>query len=74
VLGPGRVSQRRACLVLGQCRSTRRRPAHVKGDETALVGRMVELAVTYGRYGYRRVTALLRSEGFGVNHKRVERL
>ena len=35
---------------------------------------MVELATEYGRYGYRRVTALLRAEGFAVNHKRVERL
>jgi len=35
---------------------------------------MVELASEYGRYGYRRVTALLRAEGFPVNHKRVERL
>jgi len=35
---------------------------------------MVELASEYGRYGYRRVTALLRGEGFVVNHKRVERL
>jgi putative transposase len=35
---------------------------------------MVELATRYGRYGYRRVAALLRAEGFAVNHKRVERL
>lgn len=35
---------------------------------------MVELATQYGRYGYRRVAALLRAEGFAVNHKRVERL
>jgi len=35
---------------------------------------MVELASEYGRYGYRRVTALLRADGFTVNHKRVERL
>ena len=35
---------------------------------------MVALAVEYGRYGYRRVTALLRAEGFKVNHKRIERL
>lgn len=34
----------------------------------------MELATQYGRYGYRRVTALLREEGFRVNHKRVERL
>ena len=36
--------------------------------------RMVELASEYGRYGYRRVTAMLRGEGWIVNHKRVERL
>jgi transposase InsO family protein len=35
---------------------------------------MVELATQYGRYGYRMVAALLREEGFAVNHKRVERL
>lgn len=35
---------------------------------------MVELAVAYGRYGYRRVAVLLRWEGWRVNHKRVERL
>jgi putative transposase len=35
---------------------------------------MVELATMYGRYGYRRLMALQRSEGFAVNHKRVERL
>ena len=69
VLGPDRVSQRRACKVLGQCRSTQRRPPAVPDDEPRLVARMVELAVEYGRYGYRRVTALLRAEGFAVNHK-----
>ena len=35
---------------------------------------IVELASRYGRYGYRRVTALLRMEGWDVNHKRVERI
>ena len=35
---------------------------------------MVALATRFGRYGYRRVTALLREEGWRVNHKRVERL
>ena len=46
----------------------------VADDEERLVARMVELATEYGRYGYRRITALLRQEGWGVNHKRVERL
>jgi transposase InsO family protein len=35
---------------------------------------VVKLASRYGRYGYRRVTALLRAEGWPVNHKRVERI
>lgn len=74
MLGPDRVSQRRACRVLGQPRSTQRRAPHVPDDEPRLVARMVELACEYGRYGYRRVTALLRAEGFAANHKRVERL
>jgi transposase InsO family protein len=59
---------------LGQPRSTQRRAAHIPDDEPGLVLRMVELATRYGRYGYRRVAALLRAEGFAVNHKRVERL
>ncbi len=74
VLGPGRVSQRRACRVLGQPRSTQRRTPAVPDDEPRLVARMTELACQYGRYGYRRITALLGSEGWHVNAKRVERL
>jgi transposase InsO family protein len=74
VLGPDRISQRRACQVLGQCRATQRRAPRVPDDEQRLVERMVGLACEYGRYGYRRVAALLRAEAFAVNHKRVERL
>jgi putative transposase len=73
-LGRERVSRRRACRVLGQSRATQRRVAHVPGDEPRLVRRMTELACEYGRYGYRRVAAMLRAEGFAVNHKRVGRL
>lgn len=43
-------------------------------DEERLVARIVDLASRYGRYGYRRITALLWQEGWKVNHKRVERL
>jgi len=46
----------------------------VPADEPPLVKRIIELASDYGRYGYRRVTALLRGEGWLVNHKRVQRL
>ena len=73
-LGRERVSERHACRVLGQPRSVQRRSRYVPSDEPMLVRRMVALATQYGRYGYRRVTALLRAEGFRANHKRVERL
>ena len=43
-------------------------------DEVLLTDRIIELAMDYGRYGYRRITALLQMEGWKVNHKRVERI
>jgi transposase InsO family protein len=60
--------------VIGQARSTQRRRLAIRTDEEALTGRLIELASTYGRYGYRRITVLLRREGWRVNHKRVERI
>ena len=73
-VGAEQVSERRACRVIGQSRSTQRRVEQTPSDEEQLVKRMVELASEYGRYGYRRIGALLRQEGFLVNHKRVARL
>ncbi len=73
-LGHKAVSERRACRVLGQVRSTQRRSRCPPADEPRLLRRMVGLATQYGRYGYRRITVMLREEGFRVNHKRVERL
>ena len=55
-------------------RSTQRRERQIPDDEARLVARMVELATQYGRYGSRRVTAILHGEGWKVNPKRVERL
>jgi putative transposase len=60
--------------VLGQARSTQRHGAAVADDEALLTARITELAQAYGRYGYRRITALLRAEGWRVNHKRVQRI
>jgi putative transposase len=69
-----RVSERRACRVVGQHRSTERYVA-VAGDfELQLVARMNALAAKHPRYGYRMVWALLRGEGFAINRKRIERL
>ena len=69
-----RVSERRACRVIGHARSTHRYQVVVPADEPRLGDRMIELATRYGRYGYRRITGLLREEGWPVNHKRVERV
>jgi transposase InsO family protein len=69
-----KVSERRACAALGQHRSTQRKPARDRDDEAALTADIIELAKTYGRYGYRRITALLRSAGWAVNAKRVQRI
>ena len=68
------VTERRACRVLGQSRATQRRVLRIAADEPSLVRRIVELATEYGRYGYRRITALLRREGWRVNTKRVARI
>ena len=73
-IGRAKVSERRVCRVLGQSRSTQLRKPHVPDDEPRLVRDMIRLAAQYGRYGYRRITDLLRREGWQVNHKRVERL
>lgn len=57
-----------------QPRATQRYLPIVRDDELPLTQRIIELACMYGRYGYRRITALLRREGRRVNHKRVERI
>jgi putative transposase len=54
--------------------STQRTVRVVRSDETALTEAVVSLAAEYGRYGYRRITALLRAKGWRVNAKRVERI
>ena len=69
------MSQRRACQVLGQPRSTQRYQAkdHTE-EEKKLVTLMHELVRKHPRYGYRFITAKLRQEGWKVNFKRVYRL
>lgn len=57
-----------------QPRSTQRREKNKKEDEEALTEEIIKLAKDYGRYGYRRITALLNNNGWKVNHKRVERI
>ena len=68
------VSERRACKVLKQSRSTQRYEVREADDEFILTQAITDLASEYGRYGYRRITALLRNDGWKVNHKRVQRI
>ena len=68
------VTERRARRALGQHRSTQRKVPTRPDDEAALTADIVALAVQYGRYGYRRIAALLRAAGWIVNLKRVERI
>ena len=80
---PNAVSLRqvlRTCSVIGQPRCTQRYQKRLLDDEEQLRERIVYLASRFGRYGYRRVTALLRAEGWlgpmlciGY-HKRVARI
>lgn len=62
------MPERLACRVLGQHRSTQRKRPTTPDDEAALTADIIELARQYGRYGYRRVTALLWTAGWSVNH------
>ena len=59
---------------MGQPRSTQRYRPLIPEADAALRAAIVRLATRFGRYGYRRITALLRAEGWRVNHKRVERI
>ena len=68
------MSQRRACRTLDLWRSSLRYRPLQSEDEERLRNDIVRLATNYGRFGYPRITALLRREGWRVNHKRVWRI
>jgi len=68
------VSERRACKVMGQCRTSQRYEAKIKDDEQAIIKQMHTLVREQPRHGYRMVCGKLRQEGFRLNHKRVYRL
>lgn len=68
------ASERRACRVLNQPRSSQRRKAKPREDEPALVKRTLELVRKRPRFGYRRIAALLREEGFRASATRILRL
>src|SRR5271169_3219963 len=69
-----RLSERGACRLLGQWRGTQRYIVTQREDEDALTRAIIQLASEYGRYGYRRITALLREAGWEVGKDRVQRI
>ncbi len=66
------MTERRACRLANQPRGTQRYRAIRREDEDALTQEIVQLASQYGRYGYRRITALLRRAGWKVGKDRVQ--
>jgi hypothetical protein len=69
------VSERQACRVVGQHRSTERRPRRPRPEgEEKLRGRLREIARGHPRWGWRTAHAVLRREGSLVNRKRTQRL
>ena len=68
------MSERRACRLLGQWRGTQRYHPMMRMDEDELTKAIITLAAKYGRYGYRRITGLLRMAGWTVGKDRVERI
>lgn len=61
------LSERHACRIVGQHRGTQRYMPSVQADEDGLTRAIVALASEYGRYGYRRVTALLAADRRNVS-------
>ncbi|HEX4500872.1 MAG TPA: IS3 family transposase [Scandinavium sp.] len=68
------LSERHACRLVNQWRGTQRYLPTQRVDEDALTRDIVTLASQYGRYGYRRITALLRTAGWQVGKDRVQRI
>jgi putative transposase len=68
------ISERRACQLVSQSRGTQRYQPAQHDDEDALTRATIELASQYGRYGYRRITALLQRAGWQVGKDRIERI
>jgi hypothetical protein len=66
------VSERRACAALGQHCSTQRKVPRGREDAERLTADVIKLAGCYGRYGYRKIAALLRQAGWSVSDGRVE--
>ena len=68
------VTERRACRVLHVNRTAYRYQVIRLPDEDDVREKVIELVASYGRVGYRMVTAMMNNVGTVINHKRVERI
>ena len=68
------LSERQACRLVSQPRGTQRYQPTQRQDEDQLTQAIVALASEYGRFGYRRITALLQKTGWNVGRDRVQRI
>jgi transposase InsO family protein len=68
------LSERRACQITGQARSTQRRKPQITDSERELRTWLVEFSKKKPRYGYRRAHAIARKNGFAVNRKKIQRI
>ena len=66
-----KTSERRACKLIGLHRATNRYERKEDTLNKEITPRVIHYASEYGRYGYKRVTALVKAEGYRINHKRV---
>jgi putative transposase len=74
VVEEGLGSAVQACRAIGLARSSYYRPSLVSVESRRVRKEVLELSEKHPRYGYRRITTLLRRDGFSVNAKRVQRL
>ena len=68
------MSERHACRLLGQSRGTQRYEPMRRADEDRLTAAVVALASEYGRYGYKKIAAMLQRSGWQAGRDRVERI
>lgn len=68
------LSERQACQIVGQPRCTQRYIVTARADEDALTRAIITLTSEYGRYGYRRITAMMKTAGWRVSADRVQRI
>ena len=65
------ISERRVCRAIKQSLSSQRHISSRSVRDESLRERIIDLAMKYGRFGYRQITTLLQAEEWWVNHKKA---